>query len=253
MRFVLISFLVIAVWPFQAHAGFIEDWEIGVLIDPGNADPENAAFRDPVSPFIDSHLLELLGSTASASYDFSWGPTGGVFDISADLQLAALPGVNRRMTAGGFIYINSPVPLLISGMSQLDYDLPADPMMTSTAVGVSRSDPPETLGGGLDSYSTAINGPQAGILTIDFEDVFIPPNENFFLHYSFRLSTNADVPAPSIATGVGSAHFEITAVPEPSTVFLGLAIATPFVLRRPKRRRIDTRKLGFHSKDKICE
>lgn len=234
-RLTITLVLLATAMPTPASAGFIEDWYLAVVFSPGNADIESVSFSQPVLPFLDSHSIDLLGSTATAAYDFDGGATGGRFDITTNIRLFALPGVNRRMTTAGFIYINSPVPLLISGTSQFDYDFPRHPMIASTGVAISRLDPYEDIGGELAIYSTTTNGPQAGTLTAAFDDVVLSANESFVMQYSFIIDAHRDVSASALATGTGTAHFEITAIPEPGALAFFCAAGCLALVRRKRR------------------
>lgn len=218
-----------------ALAGFIEDWSLTTSINPGNADIESARFREPVNPFFDSHTVSVLGSTSTTTYDFVWGPAGGMFNITASNQLAAVHGVDRRAMTAGFIYINSPLPLLISGTSEFEYNLTRDPMRAYLGLGISRLDPPQDIAGHLVSYSTAINGPQAGVLAVDFEDVLLPPNETYTMLYSFIIDADSGVSGSALATGMGTAHFEVTAIPEPGPLAFICAAGCLALVRRKRR------------------
>ncbi|HPF39689.1 MAG TPA: hypothetical protein P5081_09565 [Phycisphaerae bacterium] len=236
-RLTITLVLLATAMPTPASAGFIEDWYLAVVFSPGNADIESVRFSQPVLPFLDSHSIDLLGSTATAAYDFDGGATGGRFDITTNIRLLALPGVNRRMTTAGFIYINSPVPLLISGTSQIDYDLPRHPMFTIAGLGISTEDGIGVVVADADLYSTTTSGPRMGTLAAEFTDVLLPANETFVMQYSFVIDTSGDVSTTALATGVGTAHFEVAAIPEPTTLWLGAMAVSPLILRRPKRRR----------------
>jgi len=218
------------------HAGFIEDWDLTIVFSPDEAPITSVRFADPVSPFENSHFIDLLGSSASASYDFQWDGTGGTFDIATSMSIQATPTMDRRMTTGGFIFINSPVPLLISAATSFDYNVTSSPMFVSHGAVIVPSDSSESLAGDFMSYSSTVSGPQAGSFSVDFEDVLIPANETIRLRYSFVIDTDDDVPISTIATGVGSAHFEIVAVPEPSAALLVMVAVTPVLLRRRRSR-----------------
>lgn len=227
------TFLALTIaFPSAASANFIEAWNLAVVFNPGNAANESVRFTNVVSPFLDSHAIDLVDSLGMASYEFSWGPTGGMFDVNTTLAVTALPGIDRRLTAGGFIYINSPVPLLVSGSTQLEYDLTTHPTFASASIGIAQFDPPQDLAGGLDSYSTTINGPQSSTINVTFNEILIPPNEQFFLKYSFVIDTDDEVLLAATASGVGMAHFDITAVPEPTTALLIVLGGIPWILAR---------------------
>lgn len=235
-RLALIVGLVVAVLAKPVEAGFIQDWSLTTSINPGNADIESARFSEPVNPFFDSHTVSVLGSTSTTTYDFVWGPAGGMFDITASIQLAAVHGVDRRAMTAGYIYLNSPVPLLISGASEFEYNLTRDPMRAYSGLGISRLDPPQDIAGELVSYSTAINGPQVGVLNVDFADVLIPPNETYTMLYSYIIDADSGVSGSALASGMGTAHFEVTAIPEPTTLWL---LASPvFVFAGHRFRRM---------------
>jgi len=233
---VFIALLVVSAYSPTADAGFIEDWDLAIVFDPDEAPTTSAGFTEPLSPFENSHFIDLLGSNASASYDFQWDGTGGTFDIATSMSIQATPTIDRRMTTGGFIFINSPVPLLISAATSFDYNVTSSPMFASLGAAVSFVETSEALAGELLTYSSTANGPQAGSFSVDFEDVLIPANETLVIQYSFLIDTDDDVPISTIATGVGSARFEIVAVPEPSAALFGMAAVTPVLLRRRRSR-----------------
>ncbi|MCB9854608.1 MAG: hypothetical protein H6818_02890 [Phycisphaerales bacterium] len=234
-RLALTVGLVVAVLVAPVQANFIEDWSLGVLIAPGNADPQNDRFRDPISPFMESHTIELLGSIASASYDFEWNALSGDFDIASNLQVAAIPGANRRVTSAGLFYINSPVPLLISGTSEFDYNLPRDSMFTIVDLGISTEDGIGVIVVDYDLYSTTTGGPHAGTVTAGSSDILFPANETFVMQYSFLIDADSGVSGSALASGIGNAHFEVTAIPEPTTVWLLASPVLMFAAHRTRR------------------
>ncbi|HPF39688.1 MAG TPA: hypothetical protein P5081_09570 [Phycisphaerae bacterium] len=230
LTFALVLITTASAYP--AMAGFIQDWTLSVGVIPGNIDGEVSRFRDPVSPFFAEHSVTAAGLESSASYQFWWNANGGTFHANTELEIPAIPGVDRRATARAFIYINSPVPLLISGMSEFEYNLTRDPMRAYLGLGISRLDPPQDIAGELVSYSTAINGPQVGVLNVDFADVLIPPNETYTMLYSFIIDADSGVSGSALATGIGTAHFDVNAIPEPTTACLGVLAAVPLCLRK---------------------
>ena len=233
LTFALVLITTASAYP--AMAGFIQDWTLSVGVIPGNVDGEVSRFRDPVSPFFAEHSVTAAGLVSSASYQFWWNANGGTFHANTELEIPAIPGVDRRATARAFIYLNSPVPLLISGTSEFDYNLPRDPMYAIVDLGIGTEDGSEVVVVDVDLYSTITGAPHAGTLTAEFSDVLLPANETFVMQYSFLIDTDRDVSGSALATGMGTAHFEVTAIPEPTTVCLLGIPAVVFAAHRFRR------------------
>jgi len=233
---IVIASLIGALGSPAARAGFVEDWDLFIGAVPGNVDGTGNRFETPVSPFVESHSVNSANVFASSYYNFLWDELSGNFDVTTSLEVSSLPGSIRRATSRGFIFLRSSSPLSVSAVSQFDYDLSVHPSAAFLTTSISRFEPAETFAGGLTSYSTTVNGPRADSLQFAFQDILIPANELFLITYSFVIDTDDDVPVPSIATGVGSAHFEIVAVPEPSAALLVMVAVTPVLLRRRRSR-----------------
>ncbi len=229
-RILAMSLLVGAI---PARAGFIEDWrfEVGVDRDDTNPSSQFSIHEQVEQPFHASQLVEFLGSVASSQYDFDWNSGGGTFDISASLDLAGTNTGIANAVSSGFIFIRPSVPLIVSGAGTLDYSLSADPMFSAVSLSVSRVSPFMQLGGDSESYDT-IGGVQSASFAIAMNDVTLPANDLYAIGFGFRTQALAST-AGSRATATGSAHFEITALPEPATLWL-LAIGC-FAIRRRDR------------------
>jgi len=218
----------------RAEAGFVTDWNLGVLVRAGNVDTQNSVFEDVENPFSNSHFLDVLSSTAAASYEFSWDESGGNFNIGTDFAVAAVPGISRRVSVGGSISFFSPHPLLIGGVSAANYDLTGDPMSISTIalVGIPGG---EELAAEIATYSTSIDGPRSGRLLADIEPLMVPANEIYTFAYATILDTSSNVMMPNLASGTGTVSINVTVLPEPMTAALLAAVITPLLRRRRSR------------------
>lgn len=212
--------MILLVGAIPARAGSIEDWRLRVVVNRDDSNPpsQDSIFDQVLQPFHASQLVDFLGSMASSQYDFEWDSGGGTFDISASLDLAGTNTGIATAVSSGFIFIRPSVPLIVSGAGSLDYNLTADPMFSSIGIAVSRVSPFMELGGDSESYNT-IGGVQSGSFAISMNDVFLPANDLYAIGFDIRVRALAST-AGSRATATGSVNFEITALPEPATLWL---------------------------------
>ncbi len=188
-----------------------------------------SAFTVVENPFIASHSAAVGPSTVETSYDFSWSNDFGSFDIQMS---QFIPNPFVRVVSSGDILVTPTTDLSVSFDSSLTYtSSPGDEAAIRLRTIVIEENTNVVFFHAMVEGGGFFFEPPSGTLAFS-GDVILPAGSTYHIDYLVEIHS-LTVPNPQAPiTADGFVHFDLQAVPEPSTLSL-LAIGL-LLTRRPR-------------------
>ncbi|MCB9858391.1 MAG: hypothetical protein H6818_22125 [Phycisphaerales bacterium] len=215
------------------------NWELATTVD-NVADRDSEASYVPQNPYRVTQSASLGQSTAMTVYNILWDDAQLNFAMDAAHQLTdtSTGHLAFSRSSGTFWFVtNSPVR--ISFDLEYDYNIPGSRFESYT--GFSIGDQTNNIG----LFSQSMDGGplelESSIGTFNINGALdIPACTDVVMNYSMMIRTVGGNSGP-IGHGGGHVDISITAIPEPATFCLLVAVSLCVIIRRrtdPKGRRI---------------
>ncbi len=217
----------------------IEDWILSTRVDnafAGMSDNETS-FR-PQNPFNESHSVTIGMSFATTTYDFAWDELFGDFLIQGSHEAEDVPESTLFARSSGSIWISTSEDLEIAIDADYSFNAPAPGFYARLKIDLIDLSDNSVAFFDLEDGGPWALGPPVDTLSID-GNVIAPAGSTYLLGYEMSLhsfASGTDV----IATGSGTAHLTLQAIPESSTMSM-LALVGLLACARRRRRPRPTR------------
>ena len=175
------------------------------------------------APFANFSQSAVLGpSLSTAQYAFNIGQT--VADYVVNVQHRCVNHMNGNFRANprcqsfGRIILTPSVDVLLSADLGFVYSLPSDPMSVGISFLVLLSNPTQGLIQEGDGILTGQPGGQSGTFALNDLSAVLPAGREATIQYSFHTTYQPNSGLGLLATGDGTVHLKMVAIPEPAAL-----------------------------------
>ena len=190
------------------------------------------------APFFNHSQSAALGpSLSAAQYAFNIGQTVANYVVNVqhrctNHQIGDFNADPRCSSFGRFILTPSVDVLLTADMSY-SFFMPTDPESVGISLVVVLDSPSEVLLGLGDSDNTDSSGPHGGTLSISGASAILPAGRTATVQYQLRTNYFPGSGLGLLATGDGTVHLNMVAIPDPAAL---APLAFAALLMRKRRR-----------------
>jgi len=196
-------------------------------------DSEAVYFQTPAATFNDAHSIFREGSVSSASYAIAILNASADYVIQVQHSCVQTNFNQPTCSSSGRIDLTPRFDVLVTMAMDYTHTLPTDPTRMDFWLISGLTDTGDPIYGDGRNDSTDLAGPHSG--SRSFTGSFIlPANQTSTIQYLFRVMYFGGAANGVAATGDGSLHMTMTALPEPGT--LGLMVLAFIPLARRQRR-----------------
>lgn len=214
---------------YKANAGLvIESWDLATGVLASSAQ-DGLTSNVVENPFVSVHDTALGSSHAHTDFDLSWSATQATFDFQFSHAAAGVDPTLVRSISAGRIDFTTDSDLLVTLDFSFSYSLPRSIMRFESGFGLGDAEQDYfNFGCYRDTLLQPL--PVTGSCSGTAQAI-LPAGGTYAFLYGVVASASDVI--GGIATDDGSAHFTLTAIPEPAS-FFPLALAAMLLRRRRK-------------------